>query len=342
MKRFLLSLFIALHSLGFAIPIEVFVQDNLNLPRAKIQMHSQDDLVEGGRCAHLFFVKDLASGELFVIKRYPKLNGTPLDFKKEVAAYRYLEQKDFHELKVPLVIQTFEDDEDSYLVMSKAKGQSLNHLLKHSKKKATIRVIKEAIQKIAVCLHELHESMPSNSLSKKSGNRIHDDALISYVETILHDEQHELKARYDALKSKINIGDVKIGVTHGDIHPGNIFYDPINHQVTLIDFSTLSANQKKHEGSPIAEEIANFLIHFEAVATLHGLSNHEIRELTEVFKASYPDYETIENEVDFYVLIELMRLLEITSDQSDDGEMGRDLKIIEVYAKRSISSQVIS
>ena len=109
-------------------------------------------------------------------------------------------------------------------------------------------------------------------------------------------------------------------------------------QVTLIDFATLSGKADQLSKIPIAEDIGIFIAHFEAIGAIHDLKEHEINRFIETFKKSYPGYERMSIEVEYYRFMSHLRLYELSQDPSGHTNIDKQLKKILVYSKKAISS----
>ena len=72
------------------------------------------------------------------------------------------------------------------------------------------------------------------------------------------------------------------------------------------------------------------------------LSDKESEYLLSAFYESYPGYHKMKDEVTYYQIIALMRLIDICQEGSIDGHIDYQMKKIATFSKRSISSQLIS
>jgi serine/threonine protein kinase len=343
--RFLFLLLFLISTCLSAKPIEQIVQDDLKIPSAQIKKNNTNDLVEGGKLAEVFFIQDKTSKTPIIIKKFSKTH-QGYEYQKEVEAYQFLQKTAFKTLFIPTVLHCIEDDEAFYIVLSKAKGTSLNQILKNRKivpfwsRPQYDEEILLAMRKCAKAFDELHFKT-GHIVTKK----IHVDSnapleLAKRVSKSIH--YPKIVKEFSAIRNKISNKPIQFSVSHGDLHLGNIFYDEKTKTLTLIDFSTLSGYEEKMGKMPIAEEVANFIAHFESIAYLHGINEKETNRFIEEFKKHYPHYEEMKEEIAYYRMLTHLRLIEICEDETNDAQLNHQMKAIAHYSKKAISSPLVS
>ncbi len=332
-------LFLFISSVCFCQPIELYVQRDLHIERSQIKKNSTQDLIEGGKIADIFFVTDLDQSEEYVIKRHDKKSGYSKEYEKEVSAYQFLNKHRFRYFKIPKLFQSTEDDEYLYLTLSKIQGSSLNQLLKKRKtlskeqKIAYDKTLKIFMEKCGCAFYELHHSSPNSPFIY----RIEPRPIEKKIESI-----HGLSKKkggillkiHQILSRKLTDHPITYGTTHGDLHPGNLFFDEKTENLTLIDFSTLSGYLQKKPRMAIPEELAYFISHFEMIASLHGFDDQEIEDLVNHFKNHYPNSEEIGDQIDYFRLIYLIEMMETCQNGSSDKIINQQMKKIFSYSKR--------
>jgi serine/threonine protein kinase len=342
MKK-LFYLFILFPLLVFCKPIEDVVRENLAIEKAKIKKNAIDDIVEGGKLASIYFVEDLDRKKTVIIKRFDKEQGGLFEYQKEKEAYAYLSSKNYQYLHFPSLIQAFEDEEYAYLIINKAEGMTINSLIKKRNKlnlferHALDREIHDAMEKTAKAIHELHTKnhcIPKKFIQENS----HEPKRYVHKITASMRNKKQVESNFFHLRNQMLNKKIAFGLTHGDLHMGNIFYDQKLGQVTLIDFATLSGKADQLSKIPIAEDIGIFIAHFEAIGAIHDLKEHEINRFIETFKKSYPGYERMSIEVEYYRFMSHLRLYELSQDPSGHTNIDKQLKKILVYSKKAISS----
>lgn len=340
----LFVLFLLLFFQAFSAPIEKFAQSILKIEDAKITKNSQNDLVEGGRLADIFFIQSPSIKNTLIVKRYSKEIGQTWEWKKEKEAYDYLKKKNFKHLKTAQLIKAEEDDEYLYLVLSKAEGISLNQLLKKRQtlpfwqKHAYDKKIVKALENCAKSFHELHFQTGKNQTKSIAENSAAPEMLLSRVYPYIKNKKL-VEKNFHQLRKKVLDKPLKFGTTHGDLHLGNIFFDPDSETVTLIDLSTLSFQSYRAGKTPIAEEIANFLVHFAAIGNSYDYTDAEIRYYLNAFKKAYPNYELMKEEISYFKLLTLLRLIELCQDGSKNQVIDYQMRKIFTFSKNAISSK---
>lgn len=342
MRLFILLLFTYFSC--FAASIEEFAQSILKINDAKITKNQTNDLVEGGRLADIFFITSPITNKTVVVKRFSKEIGQTWEWKREKEAYNYLDKKTYKHLKTADLLSSEEDDEYIYIVLSKAKGMSLNQLLKQRQtlpfwqKHAYDKKIVKAMEKCAKSFHELHFQSGKNQTKSIPQKSYAPEQLVSRVSPHIRNRKLVEKT-FHQLRTKILAKPLKFGVTHGDLHLGNIFFDLESEELTLIDLSTLSGHNHQAGKTPIAEELANFMVHFAAIGNLYDLSDEEIQYYLNAFKKHYQGYEEMKDEIYYFQLLTYLRLIELCQDGSKDGYIDDQMRKIFIYSKKTVSSR---
>ncbi len=327
-------------------PIEDFAVSDLQIEKAQIRKNSTDDLVEGGRFADIFFIEP-KDQETIVIKRFPKKENKSFEFRKEKEAFSYFSKKQIRSFTTPRLIKSAEDDEYYYLVMSKAKGISLNQMLKKRQmlpfweRQSYDLKIKQALKNLSISLYELHHLNAHSSIKKISSNSKGPDALFQRVSKEFKNKA-QIHQKFQILRLKMKDKSIAFGVTHGDLHLGNIFFDQETQSIELIDFSTLSGHDQENAKMAISEEVASFVAHFKAIAFIYGIQEEESEYLLQAFYENYPHYSLMKEEVTYYQIITFMKLVDICQEGSTNFQVNSQMKKIAAFSKRSISSQLIS
>jgi serine/threonine protein kinase len=342
MKKLIL-LFFAPSFFLFGQTLEQLAQDRLKIPTSVIQPHGSHDLIEGGKNASIYFLHDDEKNVDIVIKQSSKTLENRRDYQKEQLAYKFLSSKTFHHLQIPQLIDSLEDDKSTYLVMGKAEGFSLNCLLKKRKMASLFekhhidKKIDEALSQLGKALFELHHIEPikmvplDHQLSKKADDYFQHNSLDPHF-------KQQIKSRYFHLEHQVSHQKVVCGTTHGDLHLGNIFYDPIKNRITLIDFSTLGGFKSDQNRTPIAEELAHFIAHFEVIASIHGVQKQDIHKMLSHFYAAYPGFEELKPQVDYFRFLTHLRLYHLAIDPSGDFLIDHQLEKIFAYSKKALNA----
>lgn len=140
---------------------------------------------------------------------------------------------------------------ENSIVMEKAKGISLDALLGG---KPTEEKLQKAMGQIAFAMGKLHKvTTPFSSPIKSYSDRI---LIKNYIQK---SHQENLLPYFSALKANHV---ARKGLTHKDLHPGNIFID--REKATLIDLTTLQTGDTTYD-------VALFLSHYKAVSTFYGI-----------------------------------------------------------------------
>lgn len=342
MKK-LIYLFFLFPFLVFCKPIEEIVRDDLKIEKARIKKNCDDDIVEGGKLASIYFIDDLKENQTVIIKRFNKKQGNLFEYQKEKEAYIYLASQNYENFLFPKLLQAFEDEDFAYLVIQKAKGQSLNAILKKRKKlnlferHAWDLQIHDAMEKTAKAVYEMHtknHAVPKKVIKNDSKEP---DAYVHKITSSMRNKK-QVQNNFLNLRTKMKDKKIAFGLTHGDLHLGNIFYDSQDEKVILIDFATLSGTNDHLSKIPIAEDIGLFIAHFEVIGAIHDLKDHEIDRFLDTFKKSYPGYSQMENEINYYRFMSHLRLYELSLENNGHTNVDKQLKKILVFSKKAISS----
>lgn len=346
MNKYLIFIFLLVSSLGFCKPIEEFIQNDLNIKKFNVKQNASNDIVEGGKLSDIFFIENLDSMDMLVIKRFSKTEGMGLDFEKEKRAYEFFQNYSFSSFKTPTLVKSYEDEENSYLVLTKASGITLNHLLQKRKsipfwkREEYDKNIKLAMKESAKALYELHQSASNQSFKKISPHSSSPTELAKRISASL--KNPKIAANFEHFRKKVSNKPLKFGTCHGDLHLGNIFFDEHGKTVTLIDFSTLSGHEESLGKIPVAEEIATFIAYFEAIAYLHGINQKDTKLFLEEFKINYPEYASMYDEIAYFRQIALLRLIETCQDGSSDSYLDYQMRELASYSKKAIFFPLIS
>jgi fructosamine-3-kinase len=340
MKKIYFFILLLASGLIYSKPIEDFIQKDLHIQQFMLKKNSTKDLVEGGKVADVFFITSQAEDQTFIIKRFSKKDYGFKEFTKEKKAYEYLEKKNKKNFTTPKLISSYEDDEYSYLILSKAPGITLNQLLQKRQqipfwdRKKYDQKILDSMKKTAEVFFEFHHLAGEAHYKKISSKSEFPTQLAKRVSTQLKNPR--IESNFNNIKNKVKSKPLRFGLSHGDLHLGNIFFDDHGSQVTLIDFSTLSGHDEYLNLTPIADELGYFIAYFESIAYLHGISSKDTALFIDAFKSNYPHFKEMEEEVNYFRQIALLRLIEVCEDGSKDGYIDYQMRSIGTYCKRAI------
>ncbi len=275
------------------------------------------DLAESGSEDEIYYITNLEKERLLVLKA--KEGASP---SKELIAMRYLEKIPFKHFHTPKLrgttVLTFGTEQYEIIAMDLAKGMTLNGYLQKistttagSEQRADLlRELQDAVEKTAIGLAELHNQELKATLN------------ITYEEQKKRIVQRFEKYSNDALSEPVlhylsSMEDTSPrGLIHGDLNPGNIFYDPETKTVTFIDLDTCFASI---EGGPIAYDLAQFSLLFEALSNFYEFDEEEQKILTRSFFNTYGKHGPVvssESKAFYRYLLEMSYILGFSIDDN--------------------------
>jgi hypothetical protein len=251
-----------------------------------------DDLAESGSQDDIYYLTDLHKEKLMVLKVKAK-NSLFEGASTELKAMHYMERISFNHFHTVKVLgsedMTFGTTMYEVIAISIAPGVSLNHYLQRistlpagsKERKTLIKELQDAINLTAIALAELH-----NKEVKTSLNPVYEKQKEYVIERFKKKSKSSLKEplinHLDFLKDNS-----PRGLIHGDLNPGNIFYDKSTKQVTFIDLETSFDSIK---GGPIAYDLAHFSLLFQALGIFYEFNEEEQTILNQSFFQTYAKY----------------------------------------------------
>lgn len=242
----------------FGVPSDQVVVKNHSSPGDL----AETGLIEGG----IYFIETRKGKPIGVLKVMPR--GYEDDeqlFEKEFTSLDKLRStafKDFHYIEIVGRGEGEVRGERALILAEKvAPGRSMNQLLKEYPKKTSAKGKQQILDEIeggvrssGRALGELHAKSPKWR-ANSSYARQYDD---------------KLPGPY--------------GWIHGDAHPGNIFYDQKNDQVTFIDFQMMPSLDI---GGPVGVDVANFLATMDILGAYKQIPKEERLKWREIFFEAY-------------------------------------------------------
>ncbi|MCF7852370.1 MAG: aminoglycoside phosphotransferase family protein [Simkaniaceae bacterium] len=325
-------------SFAAADSIDDFVEMTLGqrceiIPKEAIDQ--EPDMIEDGMLARIYFVKN-GYENIAVVKVFPKEIGAQRDYIRERKAYESLMFQQSANLNPPHLMAAGEDEEHTYLIMEMAKGKSLNKWLRaagqsYLKRKQKILYALEAIEESSRYLRAFHERtrhlpLKQDPYSLKWANGRF-EWLIDHCEknTVQGIDLVTLKSLHQEMQKKITEQSLTLGQTHGDLHPGNVFYDPMEHRVTFIDFTRLSYPLQTYTGEPIARDAMQYLMTLQACAKGYGWTQEEIQLIEDAFFKGYGQDSIRPIELNYYKLIEAIEIIDTFDADAYDVKASSDL-----------------
>ncbi len=259
------------------------VEDILFVKRdtIEIKQHYSDDMAESGQWSDIFFVFDNNSNPLAVIKH----NRSKLieDHESEYLMLNELNNESFNEFNPIKLLGVADgiinDERYGFIIENVARGKSINNYLKEIGKiknqqdrEVIFSQLKRGVEKTASGLADLHKKKNFSSSSKYYKHKIEE----KYTNIVNH-----------------------FGYIHGDMHVGNVFYDPIEDKTTFIDFGY---SHHSKNGGPTCQDVANFIITLEVIGSYYSLSAEEIDILKNIFLTTYRiyGYNCSNEEIEYY------------------------------------------
>lgn len=271
--------------LKFAADVLNTTPDNLKIVRREYL----DDLAESGTIDEIFFINNLANERLLVLK-VKEERSTHRGPSNELAAMRYMEHLPFKDFRpVKLYGSTnliFDSQLYEVIAMERAPGKTLNTYLSEisslpeacAKRKQLLEELSEGVRATAKALAELHSIQPKteiNPIYKQRKNYVFN----KFLNKTPGSKTQEALEHFNTLKDNS-----PRGLIHGDLNPGNIFYDAKSKKVTFIDFETLLDSTS---GGPVAFDLAQFSLLFEALGNFYGFTEEEQKILDRTFFLEY-------------------------------------------------------
>jgi tRNA A-37 threonylcarbamoyl transferase component Bud32 len=262
--------------------------DNLNVYKREYL----DDLAESGSQDDIYYLTNLHKEKLIVLKVKAK-NSLYQGPSKELKAMDYMGKISFNHFHTAKLLgsenMTFGTEMYEVIAMTMAPGVSLNHYLQKisalpagSKERETsLKELQDAINLTAIALAELH-----NKEVKTSLNLVYEKQKEYVIERFKKKSKTSLKQPLIDHLNSLKDTSPK-GLIHGDLNPGNIFYDKSTKQVTFIDLDTSFDSIK---GGPIAYDLAHFSLLFEALGVFYEFNEEEQTILNRSFFQTYAKY----------------------------------------------------
>ena len=234
------------------------------------KLNPGEDLAEAGKGSVIYFAYAGNGTPLAVIKKLPL--DDPIDRKElndEVLSLHEKYFTDAKHFKVPRLIGTAEfsseDEASAYVIESVAAGDSINSLVKKtatatkSNRYHAFRKLKASVENTAKSFAEMHKIKKYTSYSEYYDN---------YFEY-----------------SKEGAFTGPSGIIHGDAHLGNIFYNTKTGKTTFIDLSFMP--RSIDQGAPVGLDSGKFIFTLEAIGAFYGLTDSEIKELSNTYTKTY-------------------------------------------------------
>ncbi|MBI5273862.1 MAG: aminoglycoside phosphotransferase family protein [Chlamydiales bacterium] len=280
-----------------------------------IEQHHGIDMIESTGDTDIYLL-----GDALVLKIYPIDDSTSYHrFEQEKKAFIFA--KEHHLSIAPLIEEkTVVYDNKTYgcLLMQKADGKSLNHLIKDyasccGDKKLQLENLQLAMKEIGSSLGKMHQIKETFSSSVKSypDARIVND-LIRNKENISVDISTD-RLKEEFLKRRDAYSPI-MGLTHKDLHPGNIFIGDNDHHVEFIDVTTLQT-------ADVVYDMVNFISHVEAVCYFNQIDDTVVKALVSTFTEEYTKYIPVTKE--HYRYQKLVMAVELIYDYNDIPDISR-------------------
>ena len=308
----LLTLFFLKSSL-LADGAEEFIQTT-PFKNASIFKKIDDDLVENGKFADIYYIHE--EGKVVaVLKEFHKVPSSTRDYQKEIRAFEELKRSKTLPYS-PLIVHG-EDSNYYFIIMQCAKGSSLNSQLKEIGKSSWGRILLlknflKGVKKTGASLRAFHQKTLTTSANPSRA--IFERQRFDYFYSRTPIKGVDLE-KLSYLEKSLKETPMLLGQVHGDLHIGNIFFDPKTEEVTFIDFSTLS-NSKKG-GIPVASDAMKLVISLKVLGKTYGLSSKEIKQIEDAFFEGYGTDMLSYEEMAYYTLLELLNLIECYDQENE-------------------------
>ena len=226
------------------------------------------------------------------------------EFGKELSAASWLTDQRFEHSGTPGVLGAARTGDRGILMTEVAKGDSLDALMVDTarttdpqERAQQLATLRDATRATARALAELHTKPARSGEGVARGRLIDKWVSTASAKAIADYTQEQPVPGLDApvLDAQMQGAAQQMGqqpgpgtVTHGDFHPGNIFYDP-EQGVTFIDTGAI-AESLDPAGAPLgspARDLANFDNRVDVRGQKHGLTREETQELRRIFLDEY-------------------------------------------------------
>ena len=278
-----------------------FAKDSLGTQfTCKQREIASDDLFNEGKIADIYYVRSPSNRNIAVIKEFDKNEGSKADFQRELSAYNMLEKPRNHFFNSPTLLKSGEDDDHYYLMLTLASGENLYHWLRNGPRDQFL----DGVEHSAKALRQFHSRLVERPLKENMARK--------KSRAQLYDSFNEVDKKKRFLNTEFTLGQV-----HGDLHPGNIFYDPESNEVTFIDFSTLTNPVKTMRGDPIAADAMKYLTSLQAVAHVYGYNQDEIDEIEAAFFKGYGTDLLSEEEIQVFKNYYALDLIDLINESNE-------------------------
>ncbi|OGN61888.1 MAG: hypothetical protein A3F09_00300 [Chlamydiae bacterium RIFCSPHIGHO2_12_FULL_49_11] len=222
---------------------------------AHLQMEARQvtgDFAEEGRTDRIYVLKE-GDTPVFILKTLDmKKEDEKRDYYQEKRAFEVVQSKHFHRFRTPRLAYIGVKENTGMLIETPAAGKSLVWWLQDRTPEGR-EALKDAVEEAAIALAELHTSHKFSTPAP-------------YYQKLY--PASSLPGPY--------------GLIHGDVHPGNIFFD--GKSITFIDLSSLYPSLN---GAPVALDVAHFTLMLRAFAGYYGVPKKEVELLVTQFLTTY-------------------------------------------------------
>lgn len=266
------------------------------------------DFIEDGKLAQIYYIQSPLK-TVGIVKEFKQSPSNLRDYHTELKAYERLKQMKHKPLNTPILLQSGSDATHLYLALSLAKGKSMNQWIQEAKKghmSALLSGVK-ASGKALKSLHETHQQ--KQAVAPNS-------TLIKRLNAFIDDQQNKPTPGIDLetlrhAQKLLQTQPITHGYTHGDLHPGNVFFDVKTQEVTFIDLSTLSIGQSSCSLQPLAMDAMQYLLFLKAAAKAYGLSHRSLDQIESAFFEGYGSITLPQEELDLCAILAAIDLIDV-------------------------------
>ncbi|MDN3505073.1 MAG: aminoglycoside phosphotransferase family protein [Rhabdochlamydiaceae bacterium] len=311
MMKLLLTTFLSFSTLLLSADCNTFIKENFGDNYSAIKREvSEDDLFNEGKIADIHYVISANNRTIAVVKEFDKGLDSQGDFQKELNAYYLLEKSSNNFFNTPKLLKSGEDSDHYYLMLSVAAGENLYHWLKEG----SLDQLLEGVELSGQALRKFHSRLIKRPLKENIARKYNRAKLFDKFIDKPSIGIKEVKDHF--LTTKFTLGQV-----HGDLHPGNVFYDDQSKEVTFIDFSTLTNPVKTMKGDPIAADAMKYLTSLQSVAYVYGYRCDEIKEIEEAFFKGYGRDLLSDEEIDLFKTYYALDLMDLIQDSQESSPL---------------------
>ena len=333
MKKLILSVACLATSALFGGSAKEFLRESMG-EDYRLKSYKGTDFIDGGSSAKIHFVTRNRE-PVAVLKQYDQTIPQRRMYEAERKAYEELGMRSDADLNAPALFVAGEDDEHCYLIMDIAKGEAMNRIMQDVKKgKLKIDELYAAIEESSRLLRQFHDYSGRTNL-KKNYFRIHSTnrIIMNGLDELPEEDFDTLKLRehHDKLLNRFMASNAAIGQVHGDMHPGNAFYDPKTNTVSMIDFSSVNQPAQNNEGEFIARDAMKYLFTLQISAFQYGYSQEEIDTIEQAFFNGYGRDKLKQSEMEYFKFYYAIDMIDA---------YGKEEKKLYAFCKNSLNKQI--